>query len=103
MRVMLWCDMEGIAGISVWEQVNGGAALYEEEISARELDGDEAQEKWSRGPSATGYGCRIGDEGSGKDYRDKRSSFDCPEGRATSPFLGRNHCGESKADRSAPL
>lgn len=30
MRVMLWCDMEGIAGISVWEQVNGGAPLYEE-------------------------------------------------------------------------
>src|SRR3954466_5641529 len=30
MRVMLWCDMEGVAGISVWEQVNGGAALYEE-------------------------------------------------------------------------
>jgi D-amino peptidase len=27
---MLWCDMEGVAGISVWEQVNGGAALYEE-------------------------------------------------------------------------
>ncbi|CEK12453.1 D-aminopeptidase DppA [Chthonomonas calidirosea] len=30
MRVMLWCDMEGVAGISVWEQVNGGAPLYEE-------------------------------------------------------------------------
>ncbi|HZT43837.1 MAG TPA: M55 family metallopeptidase [Chthonomonadaceae bacterium] len=30
MRVMLWCDMEGIAGISVWDQVNGGAPLYEE-------------------------------------------------------------------------
>lgn len=30
MRVILWCDMEGVAGISVWEQVNGGAALYEE-------------------------------------------------------------------------
>jgi D-amino peptidase len=30
MKVMLWCDMEGVAGISVWEQVNGGAALYEE-------------------------------------------------------------------------
>ncbi len=30
MRVMIWCDMEGIAGISVWEQVNGGAPLYEE-------------------------------------------------------------------------
>lgn len=30
MRVMIWCDMEGIAGISVWDQVNGGAALYEE-------------------------------------------------------------------------
>ncbi|HEV2471016.1 MAG TPA: M55 family metallopeptidase, partial [Chthonomonadales bacterium] len=29
-RVMLWCDMEGVAGISVWEQVNGGAPLYEE-------------------------------------------------------------------------
>jgi len=27
---MIWCDMEGVAGISVWEQVNGGAALYEE-------------------------------------------------------------------------
>ncbi len=30
MRVMLWCDMEGIAGISVWEQVNGGASRYAE-------------------------------------------------------------------------
>ena len=30
MRVQIWCDMEGVAGISVWEQVNGGAALYEE-------------------------------------------------------------------------
>ena len=30
MRVMIWCDMEGVAGISVWEQVNGGAPLYEE-------------------------------------------------------------------------
>lgn len=30
MRVMIFCDMEGIAGISVWDQVNGGAPLYEE-------------------------------------------------------------------------
>jgi D-amino peptidase len=30
MRVVIWCDMEGVAGISVWEQVTGGAALYEE-------------------------------------------------------------------------
>ncbi len=30
MRVMLFCDMEGVAGISVWDQVNGGAPLYEE-------------------------------------------------------------------------
>ena len=30
MRVMVWCDMEGIAGISVWDQVNGGAPMYEE-------------------------------------------------------------------------
>jgi D-amino peptidase len=30
MRVMLWCDMEGVAGIEAWEQVNGGAPLYEE-------------------------------------------------------------------------
>lgn len=30
MRVLIWCDMEGVAGIEVWEQVNGGAPLYEE-------------------------------------------------------------------------
>ncbi|MDE2125865.1 MAG: M55 family metallopeptidase [Armatimonadetes bacterium] len=30
MRVMVWCDMEGVAGISVWDQVNGGAPMYEE-------------------------------------------------------------------------
>lgn len=30
MRVLVWCDMEGVAGIEVWEQVNGGAPLYEE-------------------------------------------------------------------------
>jgi D-amino peptidase len=29
-RVLLWCDMEGVAGIQAWEQVNGGAPLYEE-------------------------------------------------------------------------
>lgn len=27
---MLWCDMEGIAGITHWDQVNGGASQYEE-------------------------------------------------------------------------
>jgi D-amino peptidase len=30
MRVMIWGDMEGVACIEVWEQVNGGAPLYEE-------------------------------------------------------------------------
>lgn len=30
MRVMIWVDMEGIAGIEAWEQVMGGAALYDE-------------------------------------------------------------------------
>src|SRR5579862_6230588 len=30
MRVMIWCDMEGVAGIEVWEQVMGGSPLYEE-------------------------------------------------------------------------
>jgi D-amino peptidase len=30
MRVVIWCDMEGVAGIEVWEQVSGGAAMYEE-------------------------------------------------------------------------
>ncbi len=30
MRVMIWCDMEGVAGVTVWAQVDGGAALYEE-------------------------------------------------------------------------
>jgi D-amino peptidase len=29
-RVTIWVDMEGVAGIEVWEQVMGGAALYEE-------------------------------------------------------------------------
>jgi D-amino peptidase len=30
MRVMVWCDMEGVSGIVQWEQVNGGAPMYEE-------------------------------------------------------------------------
>lgn len=30
MRAMLWCDMEGVACIETWEQVNGGAAQYAE-------------------------------------------------------------------------
>lgn len=30
MRVQLWCDMEGVAGITQWAQVNGGAPQYEE-------------------------------------------------------------------------
>jgi D-amino peptidase len=29
-RVMIWVDMEGIAGIEAWDQVMGGAPLYEE-------------------------------------------------------------------------
>jgi D-amino peptidase len=30
MRVQMWCDMEGVAGISRWEQVSYGSPLYEE-------------------------------------------------------------------------
>src|SRR6266487_4614448 len=30
MRVLIMCDMEGVSGIVVWEQVNGGAPMYEE-------------------------------------------------------------------------
>jgi D-amino peptidase len=30
MRVLIWVDMEGIAGIEVWEQVTGGKPQYEE-------------------------------------------------------------------------
>src|ERR687886_1337345 len=30
MRVLMMCDMEGVSGIVVWDQVNGGAPLYEE-------------------------------------------------------------------------
>src|SRR5438876_5322247 len=30
MRVMIMSDMEGVSGIVQWEQVNGGAAMYEE-------------------------------------------------------------------------
>jgi D-amino peptidase len=30
MRVMIWADMEGMAGIETWEQVTGGHSQYEE-------------------------------------------------------------------------
>ena len=30
MRVLIMSDMEGVSGVVVWEQVNGGAPLYEE-------------------------------------------------------------------------
>ncbi len=30
MRVVVWCDMEGMAGIEAWNQVIGGAPQYEE-------------------------------------------------------------------------
>lgn len=30
MRILIMADMEGVSGIVVWEQVNGGAPLYEE-------------------------------------------------------------------------
>ena len=30
MRVLIMADMEGVSGIVVWEQVTGGAPLYEE-------------------------------------------------------------------------
>lgn len=30
MRVQMWCDMEGVAGITQWDQVNGGAPQFEE-------------------------------------------------------------------------
>ncbi len=30
MRVQLWCDMEGISGITQWDQVNAGKPQYEE-------------------------------------------------------------------------
>lgn len=30
MRVLIMCDMEGVSGIVVWNQVNGGEPMYEE-------------------------------------------------------------------------
>ena len=30
MRILIMCDMEGVSGIVVWEQVSGGAAIFEE-------------------------------------------------------------------------
>ena len=30
MKILIMCDMEGVSGIVVWEQVNGGAPMYEE-------------------------------------------------------------------------
>ena len=37
MRVLIMSDMEGVSGIVVWDQVNGGAAMFEEgrDISTR--------------------------------------------------------------------
>ena len=57
---MLWCDMEGIAGISVWEQVNGGAALYEE---GRRL--------YTAEVNAAVRGCKRA--GADRDRRDRRA------------------------------
>ena len=44
MRVLIMCDMEGVSGIVVWEQVGGradmfeeGRKLYTEEINAARL------------------------------------------------------------------
>ena len=30
MKILIMCDMEGVSGIVVWSQVNGGAPMYEE-------------------------------------------------------------------------
>ena len=30
MRVLIMCDMEGVSGVTAWQQVDGGAAMYEE-------------------------------------------------------------------------
>ncbi len=30
MRVQMWCDMEGVAGITKWDQVSSGSSQYEE-------------------------------------------------------------------------
>ena len=30
MRVLIMCDMEGVSGIVAWQQVDGGAEMYEE-------------------------------------------------------------------------
>ena len=30
MRVLIMSDMEGVSGIVVWDQVSGGAAMFEE-------------------------------------------------------------------------
>ena len=31
MKVVFWCDMEGVAGLTVWEHVTGGNPLHESE------------------------------------------------------------------------
>jgi D-aminopeptidase len=30
MKTLIMCDMEGVSGIVVWDQVTGGAPMYEE-------------------------------------------------------------------------
>jgi len=50
MRVVIYCDMEGVAGITNWEQVTGGTPLYDE---ARELYTEEVNAA-ARGAFAAG-------------------------------------------------
>ena len=41
MRVVIFCDMEGVSCIETWEQVTGGTKLYDE---CRKLYTDEMNE-----------------------------------------------------------
>src|SRR5215510_11140753 len=57
MRVLIMCDMEGVSGIVVWDQVNGGAPMYEE---GRKLYTDcewVAHHTWSRYTELLEQGC----------------------------------------------
>ena len=66
MRVLIMSDMEGVSGIVVWDQVNGGAPMYEE---GRRLYTEEinAAVRGAKGAGATEI-VVVDCHGAGKDW-----------------------------------
>ena len=84
MRVQIMTDMEGVSGIVVWEQVNGGEPMYEE---GRRLYTEEINAA-VRGAAAAG-GDRNRGRGLSRRWRPLDLQLTCPR-TARSPLrMGR--------------